>query len=148
MARTTPPDDTHLLDDTDDPLGFARSSHHDRGDGLAGLDNVLRLALGRKDPASDLTRGNPTKRDFSAALDLVHQAAQAMQATEERARAIAQRATEELRAAEARIQSAEARIRALEARAKEAEARAKEYEEWLVRIHDTIVQEFSSRNPL
>ena len=136
-----------LRDDTDEPVGPVRSLHEDTRNSLAGLDKALRFALAPKDPSPDPTRerGNLTKRDFSAALDLVHQAAEAIRATEERAQAIAMRANEELEAAEARIQSAEARVRTAEARAKEAEARAKEYEEWLVRIHDVIVQEFPSR---
>lgn len=119
-----------------------------------GLDKVLRLALNPKDPNVDNRpeRLNLPKRDLAAALDLVHQAAESIRVTENRAqdmeartRALADRATEELRLAESRIQAAEARARAFEERALQAEARAQEAEEWLKRIHDVIVEELPPR---
>ena len=115
---------------------------------------MLRLALNPKDQASEARseRNCLAKRDLAAALDLVHQAAESVRVTENRAqdmemrtRALADRATEELRLAESRIQAAEARARAFEDRAVQAEARLHEAEEWLKRIHDVIVEELPPR---
>ena len=118
---------------------------------FAGLDKVLRLALAPKEQSS-VPRSSVAQRDLTAALDLVHQAAESIRVTEHRAkemeartRALADRATEELRLAEQRIQTAEARARAAEERAQQAEARAQEAEEWLKRIHDVIVEELPPR---
>ncbi len=142
-------------DETADAQVAAPRLRRDEGDGgLAGLDKVLRFALTPRDQAVEAPREReaPARRDWSAALDLVHDAAEAIRLTEERAQAmearaqtLAERATEELQAAAMRIQAAEARARAAEARAQEAEARAKDAEAWLVRLHDVIVEELPSR---
>jgi hypothetical protein len=137
-------------EDDNDHFGAARPER-DQHDGLAGLKKVLPVALAPRDPAPELDRDNtaPTPRDWSAALDLVRQAAEMIRAAEQRAeerealtREVVQRATQQLEAAEARIQAAEARARAAEARARAAEASAKEADEWLGRIHHVIVEEF------
>ena len=141
--------------------GAPRLRRDDQDTGLAGLDKVLRFALTPREQAQEPPRERemPARRDWSAALDLVHDAAEAIRITEERAQAmesraqtLAERATEELQAAVVRIQAAEARAKAAEARALEAEARAKEAETrakdaeaWLVRLHDVIVEELPSR---
>lgn len=131
--------------------------------GLNSLEKVLRFALpGRDDAGAAPTRTSPvpSARDLARALELIHEAAQAMRASEERARegearnqALAQRATEELRAAEAKIQGSEARARAAEARVheteerlREAEARTTEIETWLAQIFSTISEELPLRN--
>ncbi|GGE27850.1 hypothetical protein GCM10007276_01290 [Agaricicola taiwanensis] len=118
---------------------------------FAGLDKVLRVALGPKDAAGgDLgSQRGLSKRDFSSALDLVRQCADTMKQHQERAneteaqtQELMRRAAQELKAAEARIRSAESRAQAAESRATAAEARAKEAEEWLARIHDTLIEQF------
>ncbi len=123
---------------------------------FAGLDKVLRVALGPKDSAngelpSTSSHRSLSKRDFSAALDLVRQCADTMkqhqdraQETEAQTQELMRRAAQELKAAEVRIRSAESRAQAAESRATAAEARAKEAEEWLARIHDTLVEQFGS----
>jgi hypothetical protein len=117
----------------------------------------------------DLPRGGRvglTEYDFAAAVDLVGQAAQAMRDTQERteemearSKSLLDRVTEQLNAAEARVKSAETRARIAEAREKEAEqrikeaearereaeGRAKKAEEWLTRIHDSVI-DMLSRN--
>lgn len=136
--------------------GVARLRRDEQENGLAGLDKVLRFALTPREQAGEAAREReiPGRRDWSAALDLVHDAAEAIRVTEERAQAmetraqtLAERATEELQAAVVRIQAAEARAKAAEARAQDAEARAKDAEAWLVRLHDVIVEELPSRRP-
>ena len=122
--------------------------------GFAGLDKVLRVALGPKEPSGDMASSahrSLSKRDFSAALDLVRQCADTMkqhqdraQETEAQTQELMRRAAQELKAAEVRIRSAESRAQAAESRATAAEARAKEAEEWLARIHDTLVEQFGS----
>jgi hypothetical protein len=139
-----------------DALGEGQAPGAARSDfnSLASLDKALRLALAPTEQATEARpeRNGPAKRDLSAALDLVHQAAESIRVTEHRARemeartrALADRATEELKLAEQRIQAAEARARAAEERAQQAEARTQEAEEWLKRIHDVIVEELPPR---
>jgi hypothetical protein len=120
---------------------------------FAGLDKVLRVALGPKDAAGGEAAAaqhrSLSKRDFSSALDLVRQCADTMKQHQERAneteaqtQELMRRAAQELKAAEVRIRSAESRAQAAESRATAAEARAKEAEEWLARIHDTLIEQF------
>jgi hypothetical protein len=70
------------------------------------------------------------------------------EAAEARAQATETRAEARIKAAELRGQEAEARaearVKAAEARAQEAEARAEAAQEWLSRIHDTIVSQLSN----
>lgn len=142
---------------------------------LAGMEKVLRLALGPKDQMSDQPRSNggAPKRDWGATLGLVHQAGELIRVTEQRleeaearGQSLVQRAMDELRAAETRIQmletrlkgaetqarEAEGRTKELEARlkegelrAREAEMRAKEAEDWLSRFHDAIVDDLATK---
>jgi hypothetical protein len=116
---------------------------------LAGLEKVLRLATIPRE-------GSPDRppRDWSAALEMIHNVAKAFRATEEhaaemelRADTLTERTTEELRSAALRIQAADARANAAEARAEEAEKRAEEAEVWLARLHDVIVEELPTRRP-
>jgi hypothetical protein len=136
-------------------------------DSIAHLDRLLRVAMapderGGDRPAEGLRggRGGLTEYDFAAAVDLVGQASQAMREAQERAeetearsKALLDRVTEQLNAAEARIKQAETRARIAEAREKEAEqrvkdaeqrekeaeGRARKAEEWLTRIHDSVI---------
>jgi hypothetical protein len=120
-----------------------------------GLEKVLRFALpGKQDGESAGRTGPVTAREFAAAVDIVHEAAEAMRAAEGRSRdadartqALAQRATEELKNSELRVQAAEGRARAAEARAQEAEQRAKDAEAWLRQIFSTIAEELPVKRP-
>lgn len=116
-------------------------ARHEAPNGIAAdLDKVLRLGTpreGRREGSA------PAQRDWSAALDLVRQAATMVRdgqtqirQVEVQTREIAQRARDELMAAEARAQAAEARAQA-------AEARAREAEDWLKRLTDALHEEFS-----
>jgi hypothetical protein len=138
----------------------ARPRRDEQDTALTGLDKVRRFAMtppprdAAPEPPCERERDAPGRRDWSAALDLVHNAAEAIRVTEERAEAmesraqtLAERATEELQAAALRIQAAEARAKAAEARAQEAEARAKDAEAWLARLHDVIIEELPTRRP-
>ena len=122
-----------------------------------GIDKVLRFAVPAAKPAESAASPNfapVTAREFAAAIDVVHGAAQAIRAAEERTREfearthnIAQRAAEELKNAELRIQALEARARAAEARAQDAEARAKEADGWLRQIFTTLAEELPVGRP-
>jgi DNA repair exonuclease SbcCD ATPase subunit len=108
---------------------------------LAGMEKVLRLALGPKDQLADprptgasSSTGGP-KRDWGATLGLVHQAGELIRVTEQRleeaearGQQLVQRAMDELRAAETRIQMLETRLKTAESQARDAESRAKEIE--------------------
>ena len=124
--------------------------------GADALDNILRLGSGAKEqaPAPTGHRGLRARRDSAAALDAVHQAAEAIRATEGQAReaearglALAERALKELKIAEGRVQAAEAAARAAEVRAREAEAQAREAEDWLMRLQDAIKEHIVVRGP-
>lgn len=126
--------------------------HDDQREHLEQLKKVLRRSLGPAEKAPEHTAETEEagRQDMSGALDLVHQAAAKMRATEERARnreahaeALAQRAQQALEAADARVQNAEARVRAAEARATDAENRAKEAEEYFKRLCSAIQEQFA-----
>lgn len=123
------------------------------------LDNVLRLRIARDRqyapppaaPALSERRRAPVP-DWSATLDAVEEAAEAMMSTENAAKeiemrgvALAERALAELRSAEERIRAAEEATRRAEARAVEAEARLRDAEEWLNRIQDAVETRLLSR---
>jgi hypothetical protein len=99
--------------------------------------------------ARDREPGN--ERDWSGALTLLCQAAEAIQASadasekmEARARGLLARATEKDQRAQVRIGDLEARLQAAEARANAAEARVKETEAWLQRAREAIATELSA----
>ncbi|SFF24208.1 hypothetical protein ACLNGM_07820 [Aureimonas phyllosphaerae] len=88
-------------------------------------------------------------RDWSAALDLVREASEAIRIRDERAtemeiehRLDAERASEEIRSLQEQLDEAEVRLAETEARVRLAEARAAEAETWLAKMHDTIVGSF------
>lgn len=116
--------------------------------GPEGIEKVLRFTLPEKREDSSARPTSMMARDFAAAVDIVHGAAEAIRAAESRTREaeartqlLVQRATEELKNAETRIQAAEARAQAAEARAQDAEARMTEAESWLRQIFSTITEE-------
>jgi DNA repair ATPase RecN len=132
-------------------------------------DRVVPLsAAGGYDGHRPDAAATPGSRDWSASLNLIKRAGETVKAAEDhthkvisRAEAMLQRANEELEAAHHRIAMAEERMRAAEMRAEraemlareaqitveQAEARAREAEEWLDRIHRTIVSEFPPGHP-
>ena len=136
----------------DEPLGPTEGRFPSRAEhvevGPEGIDKVLRFTPPEKREEPSARPTSLIARDFAAAVDIVHGAAEAIRAAESRTREaeartqlLVQRATEELQNAETRIQAAEARAQAAEARAHEAEARTKEAESWLRQIFSTITEE-------
>src|SRR6478735_5269089 len=88
-------------------------------------------------------------RDWSSALDLIREATEAINISEERAadleielQQVKISASEELRQLKGQIAAAERRVEKAEERAHSAEARAKEAEAWLVCIHDAVLNGF------
>ena len=121
-------------------------------DSLGHVLSAVRAKQKKTDPVElPRERDKQDPRDWSAALKLVHQAAEAMRAGGDRAQkleahtqSLLERMSKDLQDAQARLEAAEARTHASEARAKQAEARAKEAEAWLRRIHDAILEELPS----
>ncbi|WP_156419462.1 hypothetical protein [Aureimonas sp. AU12] len=90
------------------------------------------------------------KRDWSAALELVREASEAIRIRDERAtemeiehRLDAERASEDIRTLQEQLDETELRLAETEARARAAESRAAEAEVWLAKMHDAIVGNFS-----
>jgi hypothetical protein len=104
---------------------------------LAGVENILRMGRGEQAPASPAIRDGEMTRKGQAALDLVHQVADTISATENRIETLLVRALEQLKTMEDRNQ-------VLEARAIEAENRAREAEKWLLRLHVEMEDKFTS----
>jgi hypothetical protein len=82
------------------------------------------------------------QRDWSAALDLVNEAYEAIRIAEERAAAAEDYSKQLTQYHSEQLRVADARLAAAEKRAEAAEARAREAEEWLVKFHDTILDGF------
>lgn len=124
----------------------------DVADHFAGLDKVIRFALSPAEQERELAASRKggeerPQRDWSAALDLVREASEAIRATEARNQEMEARIQGLMRRAAQELEAAEARIEAAEARAAEADARADSAEEWLRRFHDAITEGFHSRKP-
>lgn len=92
-------------------------------------------------------------RDWSSALDLIQEATEAINISEERAADLEMElqqvrisAGEEVRQLKGQIAAAERRIEKAEERAHSAEARAKEAEAWLIRIHDAVLNGFRRKS--
>lgn len=132
------------------PPAAAPARRDDMTDHFAGLDKVIRFALSPAEEEQELAAGakregeERTQRDWSAALDLVREASQAIRATEARNQEMEARIQGLMRRASEELEAAEARIEAAEARAAEAEIRADAAEEWLRRFHDAITEGFHS----
>ena len=105
--------------------------------GLAGVENILRMGRGEPASASPAVRDSELTRKGQAALDLVHQVADTISATENRIETLLVRALEQLK-------TMEDRNRILEERAIEAENRAREAEKWLLRLHVEMEDKFTS----
>ena len=96
-------------------------------------------------PQSSPDRAGPApahQRDWSAALDLVNEAYEAIRIAEERAAAAEDYSKQLTQYHSEQLRVADARLAATEKRAEAAEARAREAEEWLVKFHDTILDGF------
>jgi len=103
---------------------------------LPGVENILRMGRDEQGSANPAFR-DELMRKGQAALDLVHQVADTISATENRIETLLVRALEQLK-------TMEDRNRALEARALEAENRAREAEKWLLRVHVEMEDKFTS----
>jgi len=95
---------------------------------LAGAENILRIGRGEQPVPNAVRREAELSRKGQAALDLVGQVAETINATENRIETLLVRALDQLK-------QMEERNRALEERAAQAEARAREAEKWLMRLH-------------
>jgi hypothetical protein len=104
---------------------------------LAGVENILRMGRGEQAAEHPAVRDGELKRKGQAALDLVHQVADTISATETRIETLLVRALEQLK-------TMEDRNRILEERAVEAESRAREAEKWLLRLHVEMEDKFTS----
>jgi hypothetical protein len=87
------------------------------------------------------------KRDWSASLDLIHEATAAIRISEERAAELEQELERTVARALERATALEAQVAAAQSRADLAERRADEAEEWLARLHDAVVEGFTRRAP-
>ena len=92
-------------------------------------------------------------RDLQSAMDMVHEAASVIRATdsqidaiEERARSLLAHAATEMKAINARAEAAVSRATDLEAKVRDAETRADELEHWLREVVSTINEELPSRS--
>ncbi|KQP33778.1 hypothetical protein ASF49_07880 [Methylobacterium sp. Leaf104] len=96
-------------------------------------------------PASPNEAGIGRKRDWSASLDLIHEATAAIRISEERATELEQELERTVARALERATALEAQVAAAQTRADLAERRAEEAEEWLARLHDAVVDGFTRR---
>lgn len=133
------------------PAPKTPARREDVADHFAGLDKVIRFALSPAEQELEMASGprkdgeERTQRDWSAALDLVREASEAIRATEARNQEMEARIQGLMRRASQELEAAEARIEAAEARTAEADARAEAAEEWLRRFHDAITEGFHPR---
>lgn len=91
--------------------------------------------------------GARARRDWSASLDLIHEATAAIRISEERASELEDELERTLAQSRAREAALEAQIALAQQRAEAAEQRAAEAEEWLARMHDAVVEGFTRREP-
>lgn len=107
-------------------------------------ERILQFSASLKDrvgPPGERSPGAP-KRDWSAALDLVNEAFEAIRMAEERTVAAEDYQRQLIQHHADQVRALEHRLANTEKRAEAAEARAKETESWLVKYHDTIVDGF------
>ncbi len=107
----------------------------------ADRDRVLKFSFKDRNNGSG-ERGDPLKRDWSSAIDLVNEAFEAIRLADERAVAAENYHQQLIQHHKEQVKSLEGRIAAAEKRADTAEARLKDAESWLARFHDTIVDGF------
>ena len=97
--------------------------------------------------------GAPPLREWSAAVDLIQEASEAIRIGEQRTAELedqlahmAAQASEEMRRLNQQIALGEQKLVRAEERARLAESRASDAEAWLVRLHDAAVTAFGSRS--
>lgn len=83
------------------------------------------------------------QRNWSSALDLIHEATAAIRIAEERASELEQELERTVAQALERARLLEAQIASAQNRADAAEKRAAEAEDWLARLHDAVVAGFT-----
>lgn len=81
-------------------------------------------------------------RDWSAAIDLINEASEAVRLAEERTVSAEQYSEKLTQFYKEQLKVVEGKLAAAERRADAAELRASEAEEWLARLHDAIVTGF------
>lgn len=103
--------------------------------------------------APDALPSAPT-RDWSSAIDLIHEASEAIRISQERSvdletqlEQVMAQATNEVQRLNAQIVAGEQKLAATEERLRNTEARALEAEGWLVRLHDAIFTAFTGPRP-
>jgi hypothetical protein len=140
-----------LSEPYEEPGMNARPRGREQRDWSSSLNLVHRAGLSLRE-AEDQTQKLVARAE--AILERANQELEAayegIAAAEERAQAAearAERSEERLKEAEARAQMADSRARAAEARAQLSENRAAASEEWLQRIHEAILAEFSPQAP-
>lgn len=89
----------------------------------------------RQFPSQGRSSADPARSAGQAAVALVQRAAELAKTAEQRAEQIAEHAIAEL-------QQARNEIRSLEARLVDSETRAREAEKWILRIHQSIEEQF------
>ncbi|NEU10624.1 hypothetical protein G3T14_00585 [Methylobacterium sp. BTF04] len=87
------------------------------------------------------------RRDWSSALDLIHEATAAIRISEERQSELEEELRRTVVQAVERARFLEAQVAAAENRADLAEKRASDAEEWLGRLHDAVVDGFTRKAP-
>ncbi|WP_264045405.1 hypothetical protein [Methylobacterium flocculans] len=98
-----------------------------------------------RQPLSSVDEGR--RRDWSASLDLIHEATAAIRISEERANELEEELERTVAQFKARESALEAQISVTQSRAELAERRAAEAEDWLGRMHDAVVDGFTRREP-
>ena len=96
--------------------------------------------------------GGPPLREWSAAVDLIEEAGEAIRIGEQRAEEleaqlthVTTQASEEMRRLNQQLSLMEQKLSRSEERARLAESRAHDAEAWLVRLHDAAIAAFGSR---
>jgi len=118
-------------------LKMDQSRQANRPRSLSGAENILRIGRGEQPAPDPVQDDGDLSRKGQAALDLVDQVAETINAAENRIETLLVRALDQLK-------QIEERNRVLEERAAQAEARAREAEKWLVRLHVEMEDKFVS----
>lgn len=85
------------------------------------------------------------KRNWSASLDLIHEATEAIRISEERASELEQELQRTVTQALQQAEALEAQVATAQRRAELAEQRAAEAEEWLERLHEAVAAGFTRK---
>ena len=114
--------------------------------GAGSLEPVLTQKPPREaDRDAAAVEGAGGRRDWSASLDLIHEATEAIRISEERSSELEQELERTAARALERAETLEAQLAAAQNRAELAERRAAEAEEWLARLHDAVVAGFTRK---